>query len=248
MTLFSEEEKAKAKRRVKESKDMVTKRQKKVMEKVRQSFSKAVISGIRSGSRKIVYEFFENLTKLWGGSARKEPLPYGVEGDDFGEGVQVHVSHDPKDDSYSLDSETVDPPPGSSEVTRVDESNENDHGVPCKKGTANCVPKLIDRKRKHMEKQLSAAKRDQLRISEAKEDAQFPKDLALAMRESTESFDENIKNVIEAVISLGAGVCRSIEMLSHAIKICSIKTHCPEADGIYTRLLGPQNQQDPGPE
>lgn len=158
MTLFSEEEKAKAKRRVKESKDMVTKRQKKVMEKVRQSFSKAVISGIRSGSRKIVYEFFENLTKLWGGSARKEPLPYGVEGDDFGEGVQVHVSHDPKDDSYSLDSETVDPPPGSSEVTRVDESNENDHGVPCKKGTANCVPKLIDRKRKHMENNFQQPK------------------------------------------------------------------------------------------
>ena len=69
-----------------------------------------------------------------------------------------------------------------------------------------------------MEKQLSAAQRDQLLISEAKEDAQFRKDLAQAMRESTASFNESIKNISEAMVSLGAGVCRSIEMLSHALQ------------------------------
>ena len=50
----SKEEKAKAKHDVKESKDMIRKGQKRVMEKVkeiRQSFSKAVVSGSRSGSR-----------------------------------------------------------------------------------------------------------------------------------------------------------------------------------------------------
>ena len=261
---LSEEDKAKAKKRVKDSRDMITKGQKRVMEKVkeiRQSFSKAVISGTRSGSGKIVYEFYDKLIKLWGGSAATEPLPYGVEGDDFGEGVEVHVSHDPEDDTYSMDSGAADPSPGSSEVIQADGGNENDHGVPGKKRKANCVPKLIDSKRKHMEKQLSAAQRDQLLISEAKEDAQFRKDLAQAMRESTASFNESIKSISEAMVSLGAGVCRSIEMLSHALQEPNVvrapfnqnlfyQNALPrapqEAEGIYTRLLGPQNQQGPG--
>ena len=71
------EEKAKAKHDVKESKDMIRKGQKRVMEKVkeiRQSFSKAVVSGSRSGSGKIVYEFYDKLITLWGGSAGTEPL------------------------------------------------------------------------------------------------------------------------------------------------------------------------------
>ena len=60
---------------------MITKGQKRVMEKVkeiRQNFSKAVLSGSRSGSGKIVYEFYDKLITLWGGSASTEPLSYGV--------------------------------------------------------------------------------------------------------------------------------------------------------------------------
>lgn len=60
--ILSKEEKNKAKNRVKESKDLITKGQKRVMEKVkenRQNFSKAVVSGSRSGSGKIVYEFYD---------------------------------------------------------------------------------------------------------------------------------------------------------------------------------------------
>ena len=41
-------------------------------------------------------------------------------GDDFGEGVEVHVSHDPEDDTYSMDSGAVDPSPTSSEVIQAD--------------------------------------------------------------------------------------------------------------------------------
>lgn len=88
----SKEEQAKAKHRVKESKDMITKGQKRVMEKVkeiRQSFSKAVVSGSRSGSGKLVYEFYDKLITLWGGSAGTEPLSYGVGGDDFLEDNEV---------------------------------------------------------------------------------------------------------------------------------------------------------------
>ena len=42
-----------------------------------------------------------------------------------------------------------------------------------RKASASCVPQFIDNKRKHLEKNLSAAQRDQLLFREAKEDAQF---------------------------------------------------------------------------
>eukprot|EP00794_Sanderia_malayensis_P002149 gene2149-2445_t len=48
----------------------------------------------------------------------------------------------------------------------------------------NPAPKLIDNKRRHMERQLSAAQRDQLHLNEAKEDSQFKRDIAKGMRQS----------------------------------------------------------------
>ena len=65
-----EEEKVLAKERVKLSKELTLKGTKRIIKKVkeiRQSFSKAVISGRRSGSGKIVFEFYDQLVLLWGG-------------------------------------------------------------------------------------------------------------------------------------------------------------------------------------
>ena len=50
-----------------------------------------------------------------------------------------------------------------------------------KRASSNPVPKLIDNKRKHLERQLSASQRDQLLINESKEDSQFKKDIAEAI-------------------------------------------------------------------
>ena len=61
-----------------------------------------------------------------------------------------------------------------------------------KRKGANCVPKLIDNKRKNMERQLSASQRDQLILNESKEDAQFKKDLATAMQKSNEIFEKSM--------------------------------------------------------
>ena len=259
---LNEEEKTKAKNRVKESKDLITKGQKRVMEKVkeiRQSFSKAVVSGSRSGSGKIVYEFYDKLITLWGGSAGTEPLSYGVGGDDFVEDNEAARSH-PEDDEVSLDSETAGSSASSSELgCRDDSSNEIDGVAQTKKRKGSCVPKLIDNKRKHLQKTLSAAQRDELLIKEAKEDALFRKDLAEAMRESTASFSRSIESVSKTMTDLGAGVCRSIEMLSQALQQPAarapvnnnlfyqnpIQVRPPEAEGVYTQFYMPQSQQDP---
>lgn len=86
-----------------------------------------------------------------------------------------------------------------------------------KKRKVNCVPKLINNKRKHLQKKLSAAPRDELLIKEAKEDAIFQKELVDTMRDSTESFSRSVESVSKAMNDLGPGVCRSIEMLSQAL-------------------------------
>ena len=52
-----------------------------------------------------------------------------------------------------------------------------------RKAYYNPVPKLIDNKRKHMERQLSAAQRDEILMNESKEDAQFKRDIAEAIRQ-----------------------------------------------------------------
>ena len=106
--ILSKEEKNKAKNRVKESKDLITKGQKRVMEKVkeiRQNFSKAVVSGSRSGSGKIVYEFYDKLITLWGGSAGTEPLSYGVGGVDLVEDTEATGGPLEDEEVQSLDSE-----------------------------------------------------------------------------------------------------------------------------------------------
>ena len=46
------------------------------VKEIRQSFAKAVVSGNRSESGKIVYEFYDKLVLIWGGSANTEPTSY----------------------------------------------------------------------------------------------------------------------------------------------------------------------------
>ena len=58
-----------------------------------------------------------------------------------------------------------------------DSSIEIDSVAQTKKRKGSCVPKLIDDKRKHLQKTPSAAQRDELLIKEAKGDALFWKDL-----------------------------------------------------------------------
>ena len=51
------------------------------MKETRRNFSHAVTNGRRSGSGKIVYEFYDDQAKFWGGSAAAAPLSSGVDTD-----------------------------------------------------------------------------------------------------------------------------------------------------------------------
>ncbi len=44
-----------------------------------QGFSKAIIAGKRSGSGKLVYDHYDILKEIWGGSPNTEPISTGVD-------------------------------------------------------------------------------------------------------------------------------------------------------------------------
>ena len=219
---LSKEDKAKAKLLQKISKELIEKGNKRIIEKVkeiRQNFAKAVVAGRRSGSGKIMYEFYDKLVLIWGGSANTEPLPYGVTADDF-----LEENSDEDDINY----DEID-----KEIQQAEKNDRDDDSVQnCENGDGamagssivipskrkgNCVPQLIDNKRKHLERNLSAAQRDQLLIQEAKEDCKFKRDLTNVMRESSDKLAESVKVIGQSMTDLGTGISRSIEMLSVAI-------------------------------
>ena len=77
---------AEIQRRQKIDKELIKKGYTPVQEKlkeIRQNFAIAVTSGSRSGSGKIVLEYFDQLKQIWGGSPSTEPLSCGVGTDDF---------------------------------------------------------------------------------------------------------------------------------------------------------------------
>ena len=184
---LSKEDKAKAKLLQKKSKELIDKGIKQIMEKVkeiRQNFAKAVVAGNRSGSGKIVYEFYEKLILIWGGSANTKSLPYGVTADDLLEESSAEddsnfSNYDEIDREILLaeENEKENDQEDDFEKEGMEESTSTSEVVPSKR-KGNCVPQLIDNKRKHLERNLSAAQRDQLLIKEAKEDSKFKKDLA----------------------------------------------------------------------
>lgn len=224
---MSKEEKEDYTKRSKAENDLIKKGYSRIREKVkeiRQSFSQAVINGRRSGSGKIVFEFYDKLVTIWGGSASTQPLPYGVDTDTF-------VVEEDQEDSTLMNQEdcSLTQQSNVSEVTTTAERDTVELDMPVedsdgervtdsrKRKCVNQVPNLIDNKRKHLEKALSAAQRDKLLLTEAKEDSVIRKSLAEATRQSTECFTTALKDVSNSMMQVGNGISRSMEMMSQAI-------------------------------
>ena len=155
------------------------------VKEIRQNFSKAVVTGSRSGSGKLVYEFYDKLITLWGGCANTAPLLYDVSSDNLND-EQEPESHFPNTTGTSIFSLSPQRD-GYIQSNQSDEELQEGNSDINGKRPATCVTKLIDNKRKHLEKTLSAAQRDQLLIKDSNEDFQFRKDLTKAMQQSTGS-------------------------------------------------------------
>ena len=234
---MSKEEKEEYTKQNKAENELVKKGYSRIKEKIkdiRQNFSQAVTNGRRSGSGKIVFEHYDELIVIWGGSAATKPLEFGVTSDDF-QGTEQETQESSMNtlanEEYLEDENTngkinklttldqhdmtelcldIDQPGNSIEVTQAAKVAE-------KRKIVNQIPLLIDNKRKHLEKTLSAAQRDKLLLIEAREDSTFRKNLAEATKQSTELFSNALKDVSNSIVQVGNGISRSMEMMSQAI-------------------------------
>jgi hypothetical protein len=83
-----------------------------------------------------------------------------------------------------------------------------------KRKPENPLPKLIDNKRRNMERQLSAAQRDQLLLTESKEDAQFKRDITMAIRQSNSTFENSMQQMSSSIIQVAQSLSQSMEIMS----------------------------------
>ena len=204
-----------------------------VMEKVkelRQGFSNAVTAGSRSGSGKLVLEFYDLMVQIWGGAPSTEPLPFGIQSSQaasissIDDNDVAHVSseeetleealeepdqkknegEEKKDeqDEYTLDLIGGGP---------VDESKQPNASKRKRKSCQSQVPSLIGDKRKKMERQLSAAQRDKLFMQEGKEEKEFRREMAKAFKESNAIFAESIKAISSSMTALASSMQRSVD-------------------------------------
>jgi hypothetical protein len=67
---------------------------------------KAIIAGKRSGSGKLVYDHYDTLKEIWGGSPNTEPLSTGVDSSSVNDQEETALSQQDgvniNDDLYSL--------------------------------------------------------------------------------------------------------------------------------------------------
>ena len=68
---------------------------------MRQNYSKVVVNETGSGSGRIVYEYYDKLVTVQGGSANTEPLACGVQSDGFKDGNASKKVYD-NDNIYVL--------------------------------------------------------------------------------------------------------------------------------------------------
>ena len=150
---------------IKEEQQYIKRGYNRVMEKIkkiRQNFSSAVISGTRSGSGKVVMEHYDELVSIFGGSPSSEPLEFGCM---TGEGatVEPEPGYEDEHENFSINESRSSTPVNYSNNFATDELTKDVDGKnPRKRKNASTIPRLTDKKRKHLEKSLSSKQRDQL--------------------------------------------------------------------------------------
>ena len=66
----------------------------------------------------------------------------------------------------------------------------------------NCVPSLIDNKRRHLEKRLSQSQKDETFFKEAKEEGLFKMELCQAIKDSNKVFADAIKDMSKSFMMM----------------------------------------------
>ena len=217
------------------------------LKSIRQDYSKAVVSGTRSGSGKIVLQYFDDLASIWGGSPATEPLSFGIDSANFCTAISEILPGQQDEDDFeeSSSSRSLCSSPSASRASTPcfvsDDCNQPEGGEiersECNEGgcseleslkekekrgkrksiPVSDVPKLIDNKRKHLEKCLTSAQRNQKLLEAAKEDTFMRKEMMECFKESSRSTAQAIENMSETMKGLTQGITQGIALLADAL-------------------------------
>ena len=224
---LSNEEKAKVKKKQARERELISKGYNRIVEKVkeiRQCFSKAVVAGSRSGCGKVVFEFYDKLVTIWGGSANTEPLSFGLHQKILI--VKVMACKICKV-SWSLRIKIV-----IQEVRLVVHKRERLQKM-------LFPPKLVDNKCKHLEKNLSVAERDKILINEAKQEKEARQNFTAVLRQSNQCFMKTMECMSKSMQEVGSGISRSIEMLANAASGNNLHPQFPVNQNIFNHGIQP---------
>ena len=83
--------------------------------------------------------------------------------------------------------------------------------------TSAVISKLVDNKRKRMEKGLSQAQRDQVVMNTAKEAMIMKKQLLEAFERTNNSLDKSLSKMTSCLNSLGEGISSGMQMIAMAL-------------------------------
>ena len=225
---LTEEEKKEERKRMKQREASIKQGYNRILEKIkdiRQRFSNAVVQGSRSGSGKIVMEHYDRLKVIYGGSPSAVSLESGVETDEVNskdtcQGSDVFGNQngtEPALEELILDNMPLPCDESSSSSLAASSDESARESMPNKRKASTPIPKLIDNKRKHLEKKLSASQRDAILLNEARDDAALRRDLIYTMKSSNETFTEAMKSVGESMKLLSQSMASSIQILANCL-------------------------------
>jgi seryl-tRNA synthetase len=140
-------------------------------------------------------------------------LPY-IENETVRSVTPVSVENEAEELGEISDSEGDD---GSikSNVTEVSKQGTNKKR---KLAVAN-VPRLIDNKRKSLDKRLSAAQKDQKLVEAAKEDTAMRKDMLECFRDSSRSTAQAMENISTTLREMSQGMTQAMMSLANAFNV-----------------------------
>ena len=204
----------------KEEKKIINRGYQRILEKIkdlRQGFSKAIINGTRSGSGKVIYEHFDKLKQIWGACPNTQPLSTGIDSDIVNSSVTGHETQQQSggsSDSSFLNTNDSESLGCMSENQTLGDSEKGDATGTGNKSFSDNISKLVDEKRKHLERPLSASQRDELLLKEAKEDRLERKELRDMLKLSNDSLANAMNNMSQSMMQISSSLAKSMEMIA----------------------------------
>ena len=174
------------------------------VKEVRQDYRKAVTSGRRSGSGKLICENWDTLKTLWGGSPATgcivNPLTSLEQLENESFEPELSEEEDLDKDS-SIDDES---PNGScsGQKRKAEEPN---------------VQRFVDNKRKQLEKNLSAHQRDQVFLKVAQDELKIKEAMVKNLTEATVQSNKAIEKMSESMASVGKAIGDGLALLAKAL-------------------------------